>query len=506
MKPDDRHGVNEKRDGGVQVNRREFLKYALVSSSCVMLGGPALPVSAEGVPLGDWSPVSFPKLLLHNLRLFDGVEDRLQDGVMVLIEGDRILGIEREGELSSYTDYMVVDLKGRTLLPGLIDNHVHITVPFMYDVNLDALRQMNEQIVLNFRNCIMGGVTTVRDVGGFPGKINKYRKLSDDNEIPGPRVVSSLSPIAARDGDTLGAPPQAPYFTNPIIKWILGGNYAERPTTIEEIETACEKMIGLGAQWLKTLHQDRMFNYAAVPLPNHSDGGYRTILEVGKKNGMKCALHAPFLNGFQKGVELGFHTFEHMPNDNIIPDELIDGFMNKDMAMMPTLMIYGDYFLTDELIDIVQTDGEKYLVPEAARQSLETLKGLDTEEREYSSKPYVIDVFPNVAANLMKLHDMGATIGAGSDIGGTRTGFFGRFTDELKHYAAAGIPNSRILHMATSINARILDMAGEIGAVKKGMQADLIAVAGDPIEDLNALDNMDLVLKGGVVVHSNVKE
>lgn len=480
------------------------MKYSLLSSSCVMLGGRGIPLLVGNTPTEDWRPASFPKLLLHNLRLFDGIEDRLQDGLMVIIEGDRIAGIEREGELSSFTDYVCVDLQGRAVLPGLIDNHVHITVPFMYDVNVNTLRQMNDQIVLNFRNCIMNGVTTVRDVGGFPGKINTYRELADINKIPGPRVISSLSPIAARDGDTLGAPPQAPYFTNPIIKWILGGNYAERPTTNEEIETACEMMLELGAQWLKTLHQDHMFNNAAVPLPNHSDSGYRTILEIGKKNGIRCSLHAPLLSGFQKGVELGFHTFEHMPNDTVIPDELIDGFMKKDMAMMPTLMIYGDYFLTDELIGMIQTDGEKYLVSEAAKQSLEALEGLAFETTEYSYKPYVIDVFPNVVANLRKLHDMGSIIGAGSDIGGTRTGFFGRFVDELMHYAAAGIPNSRILHMATSINARILDMASEIGTVRKGMLADLIAVDGDPVENLDALNSIDLVLKGGVVIDSQV--
>jgi imidazolonepropionase-like amidohydrolase len=178
--------------------------------------------------------------------------------------------------------------------------------------------------------------------------------------------------------------------------------------------------------------------------------------------------------------------------------------MNKEMAMLPTLMIYGDYFLTDELISMIQTDGETYLVPEAARQSLETLRGLATGEREYSFKPYMIDVYPNVAANLMKMHDMGAVIGAGSDIGGTETGFFGRFADELCLYAAAGLSNSRVLHMATSINARILDMSGEIGAVGRGMQADLIAVDGDPVKDLDALRSVALVLKGGTVMRSEI--
>ncbi len=137
--------------------------------------------------------------------------------------------------------------------------------------------------------------------------------MADANEIPGPRVISSLSPIAAREGDELGAPGTAPYFTNPIIKWFLGGNYAERPTNVAEIEECCDRMIALGAQWLKTLHQDHTSSYYPRPLPNHSDEGYRAILAKGREAGIKCALHEPLVSGFKKGVDLGFHTLEHTP-------------------------------------------------------------------------------------------------------------------------------------------------------------------------------------------------
>ena len=87
-----------------------------------------------------------------------------------------------KGDLGQYRDYKVVDLKGWTILPGLIDNHVHITSPFMRGDNVLSL--MDQQIEYNFRNCVMSGVTTVRDVGGFPGKINKFKSKVDDNEIP----------------------------------------------------------------------------------------------------------------------------------------------------------------------------------------------------------------------------------------------------------------------------------------------------------------------------------
>ena len=352
-----------------------------------------------------------------------------------------------------------------------------MTVPFMYSVNVDTLRQMNRQIVYNFRNCVMRGVTTVRDVGGFPGKINKFRLLADTNEIPGPRVISSLSPIAARKGDMLGAPEKAPYFKNPVLTWLLGGNYAERPETVEEIREASERMVSLGAQWLKSLYQEHSYSYNPRPLPNHSDEGYRAIVEVGKRHGIKCALHEAFVGGFKKGVDLGFHTLEHMPMDALIPEKYIEKFMKRGMAMMPTLMAYGDTSLEEELLRLVETRGAEYLMPEAIAQMSARLKEsieqgkkkMTAEERKslMFDRQYLIDKYPVQVENLMRLHRMGAVLGAGTDLGGYYSGFFGRFVDELACYVRRGISTFDALRMATSVNARILDMQGKIGVVKR---------------------------------------
>jgi imidazolonepropionase-like amidohydrolase len=492
------------------LNRREFLKRAALVSAWFLAGTTGIGSLAGCGDQLEWETASFPKVLLHNFRLFDGIKNQLQQNLVLLIKGDKIQGVDRKGDLSLYKNYKIVDLQGKTVLPGLIDNHVHITVPFMYSVNFNTIRQMNPQILYNFRNCVFNGVTTVRDVGGFPGKINKYRSLADKNEIPGPRVISSLSPIAAREGDNLGAPEKAPYFTNPIIKWIIGGNYAERPTNVKEIKIACEEMIKLGAQWLKTLQQDHPYSYSPRKLPNHPDEGYRAIIEIGKKHGIKCALHEPLLSGFKKGVDLGFHTLEHMPMDGVIPDDYVEKFMQQDMALMPTIMIYGDSFVTNKILQLIEIRGDQYLMPEAIKQmsarltKSKLMEKKKLNETEYNDlqfdNQYGRNMFPNVISNLKKLHRMGATIGAGSDIGGTASGFFGRFTDELKHYANAGISNFDILQMATSINARIIDMQDKIGVIEKGKSADIIAVDGNPLKDIAALDKVKMVMKGGIFI------
>ncbi len=105
------------------------------------------------------------------------------------------------------------------------------------------------------------GVTTVRDVGGFPGKTSEFKSKADKNKIPGSRVISSLSMIAARKGEQLGWPEPVPYFEDPIVKGLIGGNFAERPETVGEIKEVSEQLIKMGAQWLKALHHDHSFSF-----------------------------------------------------------------------------------------------------------------------------------------------------------------------------------------------------------------------------------------------------
>lgn len=496
-------------DESRRMDRRNFLKISAVSAGLIM-GFSGFGKIAPKAHAAKWAPVSFPKILLHNFMLFDNAHHNLLKDRLVIIEGDKIKAVEPMGDLDLFQGYKKIDLNGRTLLPGFIDNHVHITVPFMYDVNWGMLMQMNEQIEMNFYNCVMGGVTTVRDVGGFPEKILKFRAMSDNNEIPGPRVISSLSPIAAREGDRLGAPERAPYFTNPATKWFLGGNYAERPTNLKEIEATCDSMIEKGAQWLKTLHQDHSYSYYPRKLPNHSDEGYRLILKKGRNKGIKCALHEPLLSGFKKGVDLGFNTLEHMPHDGIIPDKDIEQFIQKKMAILPTALVYADDMRYESLLEVIETRGEKFLMPEASRQMSERLKASvalqkkqlsEAERRELKFDPwYIRDKFPNILANIQKMHKMGAKVGMGSDIGGSYAAFFGRYVDELRHFSDAGISNFDILNMSTAVNAEIIDMQDKIGTLEKGKQADIIAVAGNPLKDLNVLDRVSLVMKGGIII------
>lgn len=492
------------------LGRRSFLKASALFGSKLLAGATGFASLNNCGSRSEWRSFQYPKILLDNFSLFDGLNNSLQKDQIILIKGDKILGIERKGDLSQYKGFRLFDLNGWTLLPGLIDNHVHMTSPFVMDGNLNVLFQKNEQFELNFRNCVMNGVTTVRDVGGFPGMIKKFKAKADKNQIPGPRVFSSLSMIAAREGLQLGWPVNAPYIEDPIMKSIMGGNFAARPQTMEEINEVCEEMVRLGAVWLKTLHQDHSFHHKAHRLPNHTDDEYKAILRNGRKNNIRCAMHATLVTGFKKGVDLGYHTLEHTPIDAVISDRYVDKFTESDVAIVPTIRIFGDFLIARKLLKLVETSGKEYLTPEALGQTTKSVKKIlaveddDMSDEEWSSLRadplYFKDLFPNVIKNIEKLKSAGAKIGIGTDSGGSPFALFGFYGDELKYVASVGISNFETLRMATAKNANILNMQDRIGTIEKGKWADLIAIEGDPLADLESMNNIRMVMKGGAFI------
>ncbi|MCP4020513.1 MAG: amidohydrolase family protein [Desulfobacteraceae bacterium] len=496
-------------DTKANMDRRSFLKASALLGSTLFAGTSGLYTMTGCGKKTDWKSIYFPKMLLKNLLLFDGSTNTLQKDKIILIQDNKILSIENQNNNSQYADFKVVDLKGRTLMPGLIDNHVHITSPFITEGNMKVMLQLNYQAELNFKNCIMSGVTTVRDVGGSPGMVNKFKAKADQNHIPGPRVISSLSMIAARNKDQFGWPTQAPLIENPIVKKIFGGNFAERPQTASQMAELCETLIGQGAAWLKTLHQDQSFHHKHHSLPNHTDDAYKAMLKVGEKHGIRCAIHAMFASGFQKGVDIGFHTLEHTPMNEVISDFYIEKFKSNKTAIMPTLTVYGNFFIRDQLIKLLKEKGHDYLAPEPLTQMTQAYEKvitlMESNQNEKNRADYIVDplyftdMYPNVVKNIQKLVHSGAKIGIGTDAG-TPTVLFGFYADELRYLSSAGLSNFQILKMATNVNAKILGMQDKIGTVETGKRADLIAVEGNPLQDLDILYEPHMVMKAGTII------
>ena len=106
----------------------------------------------------------------YNFKLFDGISENLQSDKIIRIDGERVEGVDPAEKMRFYTDYQWIDLNGLTMLPGLIDAHIHISVPFVFKVTPQAMIQMKAQQKKNFYSCVKYGVTTVRDMGLFRKK------------------------------------------------------------------------------------------------------------------------------------------------------------------------------------------------------------------------------------------------------------------------------------------------------------------------------------------------
>lgn len=437
----------------------------------------------------------------HSFKLFDGINDGLQGGKLILVESGKIAAIVEDKARARYEEYELIDLQGRTLLPGLIDAHMHITVPFVAEINLQALRQMNRQLAMNMRNCVKYGVTTIRDLGAFPKKIQRWRKKIDRGEIAGPRILTSHSFVTSKDG----VPEMVPTL-NPFAAYVAGGQFVERLSTPEEVRRVAHRLLDHGADWLKTQYSEESFLFHGR-LSNLSDECLMALIEVAKTRKVRVAMHHTEAVGFRKGLQVGVDTLEHCAMDALEQKD-VDEFVEKGTAIVPTLKTIGDHGEVERMLDWLHQDGKNDLMPEPLRQSIagaELLLRKPYPPPDYAKKFYPdIELFrrsiPVTLKNIQKIKSTGGKIGVGTDCCGTGLSFFGFFWKELLYLTRAGLSNLEALKAATSVNAEIIGMEDSVGSIEPDKYADFTIIEGNPLEEIERVRHVQLVVKGGEII------
>lgn len=439
--------------------------------------------------------------LFRNLYLIDGTSQEVREGLAIRVEGERIAEIVSDRDGLSAGE--VTDLGGAYVTPGLIDAHVHLITPFVPKVTPGVIASFAKQVRRNLATVVRDGVTTVRDVAAFPHRIQGARRAVEEGRIPGPRIKCANSYITCFGG----TPEWIPYLKGPA-KLIARGQAVARADSPDDVAALVRRMVGLGSDWVKTCHSDRSICRGRGALPTLSDESYDAFFSQADELGKPVAFHQMWLSAFRKGLRYGPATFEHTPLDGILDDEDVSAFVDSGGALIATLDVYRDIFEFERIAHDLEERGKEFLEPVCHRMVSEHLHkymhdGFSPEEIE---KEWVVDetatseMLPNAFENARRIWKAGGVLGCGTDSGGVDFGFFGYFHRELVNLVELGLTPFEALCCATAVNAKILGMDGDIGTIEPGKYADMVAVEGNPLDDISNMGRVRAVYKGGTKV------
>src|SRR5215831_14642759 len=384
----------------------------------------------------------------------------------VLVDEGRVVAAGRRDQVHVPAGAMSVDAEGLTLLPGLIDCHVHLRFAGDGIVLGERLASPPSRTLLNAvascRRTIEAGFTTVRDAGGTPLAV---RMAVERGYFPGPRMVLAIQILSQTGGHN-----DQRFPCGVDLVWTPVPDLPEAVVDgVEPMRKRVRELIRAGADWIKLCTSGGVLSPGDAP--RHATFALdeiRAAVQEAATQGRRVMAHAQAAAGIKNALRGGVSTIEH---GIWIDDEALDLFVQGDHALVPTLAAPA----------WVVRHSEAGRIPAYAAEKGRVL----TEDHRGS-------VRRAVAA--------GVPLAFGTDTG---VGPHGTNGEELLLLRELGLPPADCIRSATSIAARVLGLEGRVGTLAEGAFGDLVGVPGDPLADLGLLahaDHVRLVVKDGEVV------
>lgn len=397
-------------------------------------------------------------------NLFDGVCGNVVSDRAIIIENNRIVAVKDKKDYQPQPQDTLIDCSGKFVMPGLIDTHVHLG--FSGKSALTELSEPSELVVLkaikNAQDDLMGGFTTVRDAG-FPSLLGgqAVRDAINSDIVWGPRVFSCGMYVTQTGGHLATSYPQES-FGQQTFKPV---NTADSP---DEVRTACRTMLKYGVDQIKIMVTGGVLsNSGGVGEQNMSDEEIAAAVSVGKMHHRLVSAHAHGTAGILAAAKAGVSSIEHC---TMVDDEGIKYMLKNKVVAVPTLIVL-------------------HVLAEGASQGV-----------AQSAVDKAAFLVPQHADNIKKAYDHGVRCVFGTDTG-TPLGLHGKQHAEFTYMTKAGISPLDTLLAATRYAAEFLMWDDKIGTIQNGKLADIIAVDGNPLEDMSVMthDNIQLIMKDGVV-------
>jgi imidazolonepropionase-like amidohydrolase len=396
-------------------------------------------------------------IVLKAARLFDGTSDTVTKNAVIVIEGNRIKSIGGAVPANA----QVIDLGDATLLPGFIDAHTHIATQFSGDWYRDffdnTMREPAEQAhyaALYAKRTLDAGFTTIRDLGSNDFLDVGLRNAINDGIAVGPRILAAVHAIGATGGhsDNDPIPPSRTRQWGPL-EGICNGP--------DECRAAVRYQIKYGADVIKFMPSGGVLSLAdPVDAPELSQDEMNAIVEEAHHWERKVAAHCHGDVAARMAIQAGVDSIEH------------------------------GTFLKPETLELMKAKGV-YLVPTLSPVEMEKTHRFPApiQKKADAAGKAVGEMFRNALRS-------GVKIAFGTDAG---TYEHGTNAKEFGYLVARGMSPAAALRSATQTDAQLLGIADRLGTIEAGKLADIVAVPGDPLDDIHATEHVVFVMKDGVV-------
>lgn len=408
----------------------------------------------------SWAQQTAPtRSVIRAGRLLDVRSGKMLTNQAIVIENDKIVSVGPDSGTAD-ASAKLIDLSGKTVLPGLIDAHTHITFDPRFGYDRLAISLPREALIgaKNARVTLLAGFTTIRNVGATEFADIALRDAINAGDVPGPRIEASGPALSITGGhcdDNL-----LPYEWHATEVGVADG--------VENVQHKVREIIKYGADVIKVCATGGVLSLGDNPQASqYTQEELRAIIADAHRLGRKVAAHAHGAQGILWATQAGVDSIEH---GSYIDDAGIAAMKEHGTYLVPTLYL-GDWFLEN---------APKTGVPPAMLAKAK-------------------EVMPAARQNVAHAFTSGVKVGFGTDAAVYPHGLNAR---EFAVMVKLGLTPLQAIQAATVNDADLLGWSDRVGVIEPNHYADIIAVDGDPLQDVTTLERVRFVMKGGVVYKS----